>query len=348
MAFNHQNWNDQFLIDPDYNDAVNYGVGIFRHNPVSGERYWRIIGIHHLLPDENLGNHNLFFDALDINGNRVKPIIWAHWVWEGMRSEEQPPLAQGDKPDNEPAGNIALGWNQIVDAKCNGRNTIQGTDGASDEIRGIHTNHPDQGDSKGNTIGHHSFYVVWQETVAGEIIRTHNPPTRLVATPISKSQVKLEWVDNNKDESGFRIERSLDMSDDWSEIALVDADIISYSDTGLDCETLYSYRVRTYNDTGISDYSIAAAAVTLACVEPNPDPAPPIPIPDSIIGIVTTWQDDQKLHFIVPWQAEVYQDRPNGPYLEAVITKERLQGIIDKADGNEVRVYIELRCDNET
>ncbi len=345
MAFSHQNWNNQFLIDPDYNDAVNYGVGIFRHNPVSGERYWRIIGIHHLLPDENRGGRNLFFDVLDTNGNRVRPVVWINWVWEGMRPEEQPPFAQGDKPDNEPMGNIALGSvKQIVYAGCNGRNTTLNTDGKSDWVQKVHTNHPDEGNAEGNTIGHHSFYVVWKETMAGEIEPTYNMPTRLVATPISKSQVKLEWVDNNEDESGFRIERSLDMSDDWSEIALVDADIVSYSDTGLDCETLYVYRVRTYNDTDISDYSIAAAAVTLACVEPDPDP---IPIPDNIIGIVTTWQDDQKLHFLVPWQAEVYQNRPDGPYLEALVTKEKLQEIIDKTDDNEVRLYIELRRDDE-
>ncbi len=260
MAFNHQVWNGQFLIDPDYNDAVNYGVGIFRHNPVSGERYWRIIGIHHLLPDENLGNHNLFFDVLDINGDRVRPIVWVNWSWEGMRPEEQPPPAQGDKPDNEPVGNIALGWKQIIYAGCNGRNTIRDTDGASDWIQKAHTDHPDEGSAEGNTIGHHSFYVVWQETIAGEIIPDPIP-------------------------------------------------------------------------------------------EPEPDPIPdpdPVPIPDNIIGIVTTWQDDQKLHFLVPWQAEVYQDRPSGPYLEALVDKEKLQGMIDKADGSEVRIYIELRRDDET
>ena len=175
MAFNHQDWNRKFIDDPNYNDAVNYGVSIFRHNPVSGERYWRIIGIHHLFPGENRGGHHLLFDALDINGNRVQQIAWVAWKWKDMRPEEQPPFAQGDKPPSEPMGNIALGWNQIVDAKCNGRNTTQGTDGNSDEIKGIHTNHPDEGDAEGNTRGHHSFYVVFKETIAGEVVPDPDP-----------------------------------------------------------------------------------------------------------------------------------------------------------------------------
>ena len=260
VAFNHQEWNSRFLVDPDYNDAGNYGVGIFRHNPVSGERYWRIIGIHHLLPDENLGNHNLFFDALDINGNRVRPIVWVHWSWEGMRPEEQPPFAQGDKPDNEPVGNIALGWKQIVKAKCNGRNTTQGTDGNSDEIRGIHTNHPDEGNAEGNTIGHHSFYVVFKETVAGEV----------VPDPIPEPEPT-----------------------------------------------------------------------------PNPDPLPqpdPVPAPDNIIGEVKTWQDEQHLKLIVPWLAEVYNKLPNGPHLELLVDKLKLQEIINQASAMDtVRLYVQLK-----
>ncbi len=177
MAFDHRTWNDQFLIDPNYNDAaVKYGVSIFRHNPASGERYWRIIGVHHLLPDENRGGHNLFFDALDLDGNRVRPVVWVNWSWEGMRPEEEPAPAQGDKPDNEPAGNIALGSvDQIVYAGCNGRKIIRDTDGKSDWIQRVHTNHPDQGDSEGNTIGHHSFYVLFKETIAGEVVPEPEP-----------------------------------------------------------------------------------------------------------------------------------------------------------------------------
>lgn len=341
MAFNHQDWNDVFLANPDYNNAGAYGVTIHRYQPASGECYWRIIGIHHLTPEENRGSHNLFFDVLGINGDRIRPVVWVHWTWKGMRQDEVASPVQGDKPDNEPVGNIGIGGNQIVYAKCTGRDNVEDADGPSDWIMDVHTNHPDEGDQEGNTIGHHSFYVVWQETIAGEVVHTHNPPSSLVATPISKFQVKLGWIDNNEDESGFRIERALGMSGSWSEIALVGADIISYSDTDLNCNQPYSYRVRTYNDFGVSDYSNAATVTTLAC---DSDPTPV----EDVIGKVKTWQDEQHLKLIVPWLAEVYNELPSGPHLEVLVDRVRLQEIIDQAGIVDiVRLYVQLKWEED-
>lgn len=265
MAFDHQRWNRKFIADPNYNDAAaNYGVGIFRHNPASGERYWRIIGIHHLLPDENRGNHHLFFDALDINGNRVSPFIWVNWSWDGMRPDEQPPFAQGDKPDDEPAGNIELGSvEQIVYAGCNGRTTTRDTDGISDWIQKVHTNHPDEGDAEGNTIGHHSFYVLWQETIAGEVIPDPEPEPIPDPQPI-----------------------------------------------------------------------------------PNPDPELPPPNSGNVIGKVTIRDSLGTATFIVPWLANVYENSPEGTFLEALVNKERLQEMINKTPGDLIKIHIELQRDD--
>ncbi len=145
MAFDHQNWNEVFLLGPNFNDATEYGVTIHRHQPAKGERYWKIIGIHHLKPDENRGNHNLFFDVLDKGGNRIKPVAWVHWTWQGMRQDEVAASAQGDKPDSEPVGNIGIGGNQIIYAKSSGRSITEDADGFSDWINDVHTNHPDEG-----------------------------------------------------------------------------------------------------------------------------------------------------------------------------------------------------------
>jgi titin len=48
----------------------------------------------------------------------------------------------------------------------------------------------------------------------------------------------------------------------WHLIATVGPNITSYSDTGLDCYTLYPYRVRAYNANGKSLYSNESQAVT--------------------------------------------------------------------------------------
>jgi len=36
-----------------------------------------------------------------------------------------------------------------------------------------------------------------------------NPPSNLVATALSETQVHLQWQDNSNDEYGFRIERKI-------------------------------------------------------------------------------------------------------------------------------------------
>jgi hypothetical protein len=81
-------------------------------------------------------------------------------------------------------------------------------------------------------------------------------PTNLNATAVSKSQINLIWQDNSTDETAFHIERSPD-GNNWSKIATVGANVTSYSDTGLECDTSYHYRIRAYRagDQKYSAYS---------------------------------------------------------------------------------------------
>ncbi len=266
MAFDHQSWNRRFIADPDYNDASSFGVVIERHTPARGERFWKIIGVHHLTPEENSGNHHLYLEVLNSDGDRIKPVAWISWGWEGQRSDESASPARGDKPDSEPIANIGIGWGQIIEASCAGRNSVFGTDGLSDKVKGIHTNHPDE--DQGNTQGHHSFYVCFQEKIA----------------------------------SG--------------------SDVIPPPDPE---------------------------------PEPTPDPPPDTPEPDSdppppnsgnVIGKVTIRDSLGPATFIVPWLANVYESRPEGTFLEALINKERLQEMINEAQGDLIKIHIELQRDD--
>jgi FtsP/CotA-like multicopper oxidase with cupredoxin domain len=90
-------------------------------------------------------------------------------------------------------------------------------------------------------------------------------PGGLVASTVSHNAIDLSWVDNSSDEDNFEIEVSLDGSN-FSFLALVDANVTSYSDTGLSPETIYYYQVRAVNSSGASGYSNIASATT--------DPAP--------------------------------------------------------------------------
>jgi hypothetical protein len=181
--FDHQDYNQQYLQNiaagnPPINDAAEqYGVGIRQAIIPEGQEYWRIIGVHHLLPDENMGNHNLFVDALNENGIRVPPPLYAGWTWEGRRDDEIARPGLLDKPLNEPATNFAMSFGQIISVWILG--PTEDSKDLSDTIYNVHTNHSDEPTPDGspqNSIGHHSFYVVFQRT-KGAAPPDPEPPT---------------------------------------------------------------------------------------------------------------------------------------------------------------------------
>jgi hypothetical protein len=88
-------------------------------------------------------------------------------------------------------------------------------------------------------------------------------PTALAAQALSRSSIKLTWADNSNNETGFKIERSLDGASGWSQVATVGAGVTTYTNTGLNRSTKYYYRVVAYNTGGNSLYSNVASATTL-------------------------------------------------------------------------------------
>ncbi|HTL58973.1 MAG TPA: LamG-like jellyroll fold domain-containing protein [Candidatus Limnocylindrales bacterium] len=86
-------------------------------------------------------------------------------------------------------------------------------------------------------------------------------PDGLTAQGISANQINLAWTDNSLDETGFKIERSLDGTN-FTQIATVVTNTTNYSDTGLSPVTAYFYRIRAYNDSGDSSYTSVAEAST--------------------------------------------------------------------------------------
>jgi hypothetical protein len=87
-------------------------------------------------------------------------------------------------------------------------------------------------------------------------------PQNLVASATSQSQLALKWSDVSEVETGFEIERRTAQTP-YQRIATVDANITGYTDTGLFGGTLYTYRVRATNASGVSRYSNEASTSTL-------------------------------------------------------------------------------------
>lgn len=93
--------------------------------------------------------------------------------------------------------------------------------------------------------------------------------------------VNLLWRDDDNNEAGFKVERSHGSSGTWTEVASVPTNITSYVDSAVSPCTNYSYRVRSWNAAGYSDYSNVRTVTTA------PIPSMTLSISANMIGL--TW-----------------------------------------------------------
>jgi len=84
-------------------------------------------------------------------------------------------------------------------------------------------------------------------------------PLNLHAEPVGDDEVKLVWIDIAVNEEGYIIERKTTGA--YSEIGNVDEDVTEYYDGGLIPGTTYTYRIKAYNDAGVSAWSNTSHAV---------------------------------------------------------------------------------------
>ncbi len=95
-------------------------------------------------------------------------------------------------------------------------------------------------------------------------------PSRLVAIVSAGTQISLTWQNNGLPSSNFVIWRKVGAGN-WAPLANVGPNVTSYNDTGLQSDTLYTYRVRAITSYSVSlDWSNEAAAWT----PPMPPAAP--------------------------------------------------------------------------
>ncbi len=118
-------------------------------------------------------------------------------------------------------------------------------------------------------------------------------PTSLVATDISISQIRLEWVDNADNEDGYTVEWSpTGATGSFTAITTsLSPNTNTYTHTGLVSNTTYYYRVKATNEVGSSAYSATITATTLK----NPPSLPPtnLTAKESTTNTITlTWANN--------------------------------------------------------
>lgn len=146
--FNFQTYNDLFLAaeTKPLNMAHDYGVEVLTIPGVNNGN-WQVLGVHKLTGGENQAKHHLYVDVLNGEGERIKGAKVRLLYSGGHRVEERI-----HKPAHEPGLNFPLQVDHTY--------SVAMADGPTEMVTNIHTRHPDS--DQGNTIGHHSYYVVFQ------------------------------------------------------------------------------------------------------------------------------------------------------------------------------------------
>ena len=96
-------------------------------------------------------------------------------------------------------------------------------------------------------------------------------PAGLSAQAAAYNRIDLGWTNGSSNESGLKVERSLNGSTGWATIADLPAASSNYSNTGLAAQTTYYYRVSAYTQPEMVSGFANASATT-----PSAPPAPPI------------------------------------------------------------------------
>jgi hypothetical protein len=80
-------------------------------------------------------------------------------------------------------------------------------------------------------------------------------PSGLVGTALAGASVWLNWTDNANNEVGFRIQRARGSRGGFVLVGQIRANSTTFIDATAQAGKLYRYRVRAYNDAGLSPWS---------------------------------------------------------------------------------------------
>ncbi|MBL3658195.1 fibronectin type III domain-containing protein [Fulvivirga sediminis] len=87
-------------------------------------------------------------------------------------------------------------------------------------------------------------------------------PSSLTATATGYNSIDITWEDNSSTESAFEIYRSLSSNGTYTVVYTAEANQTSWTDTGLEGNTAYFYKIKAINSNSSSEFAGPASATT--------------------------------------------------------------------------------------
>jgi fibronectin type 3 domain-containing protein len=104
----------------------------------------------------------------------------------------------------------------------------------------------------------------WSEVSAVTVILA---PTDLKLEISAVNEITLSWRDNSDVEDGYIIERKQGQQTSFAVLDTLEGSGNEYVDRELEINQTYTYRVKAYKDSGVSDYSNEAALILTSVKE---------------------------------------------------------------------------------
>lgn len=114
-------------------------------------------------------------------------------------------------------------------------------------------------------------------------------PSELTAGNVTENSCLLSWKDNSNNELGFQIYRSLSETSDFQIIRTNGSNQNTYLSGNLEQGATYFYKVRAYNDDGVSEFS---NTIQIRIPYPPESPADLILKDKSITSVSFEWTDN--------------------------------------------------------
>jgi titin len=147
-------------------------------------------------------------------------------------------------------------------------------------------------------------------------------PSGIAGTVVSGNRIDVRWTDNANNETGFEIQRSLVYNFlSPTNVTVNTANLSSYSDTTLNPNTYYYFRVRARNAAGVSSWSSSVKLKTSSSTTTPTIPAAPTnpsATADSSSQITVRWTDTSNNE--TGFRILRYNSDPNDPFISTTPT----------------------------